>query len=112
MHDDILSGFIVVVVKTQFLFDVINVQLKLQFKRKQMKPRIFSKTIISTSIDLSYSCNSVSNDCGIFGFDLDNVSCYSELLNYWMWEATEKAHNFFKKGHLVCNGNANRHNTN
>ena len=77
-----------------------------------MKLKIFSKTIISTNIDLSYNCNSVSNDCGILGIGLDYVGCYSELLNYWMWEAIEKAHNFFKKGHLVCNGNANHHNTN
>ena len=77
-----------------------------------MKPRIFSKTIISSSFDRSYNCNSVSTDCDILGIDLDYVDCYSEQLNYWMWEATEKAHNFSKKGHLICNGNANRHNTN
>ena len=77
-----------------------------------MKLRIFSKTIISTGTGLSCICNSVSNDCGILGIGLDYVCCYSELLNYWMWEAIEKAHNFFKKGHLVCNGNANHHNTN
>ena len=62
-----------------------------------MKLRIFSKTIISTSIDLSYNCNSVPNDCGILGIGFDYVG-YSELLNYWMWEAIEKAHNFLKKG--------------
>ena len=68
-----------------------------------MKLRIFSRTIISTSIDVSYNCNSVSNDCDILGSFLDYVGCYSELLNFWMWEATEKAHNFLKKGHLVFN---------
>ena len=59
-----------------------------------MKQRIFSRTIISTSIDLSYNCNSVSNDCGFLGIDLGYVGCYSELLIYWMWEASEEAHNF------------------
>ena len=63
-----------------------------------MKIRILSKTIIPTSIDLSYNCNSVSNDCDILGIGLDHVGYYSELLNYWMWEAIEKAHNFLKKG--------------
>ena len=77
-----------------------------------MKPRIFSKTIISSITDLSCNCNSVSDDCGILGTDLGYVGCYSELLTYWMWEATEKAQNFFKKGHLVCRRNANRHNRN
>ena len=65
-----------------------------------MKLRIFSKTIISTGTDLSCICNSVSNDCGILGFGLDYVCCYSELLNYWMWEAIEKAHNFLKRDTL------------
>ena len=63
-----------------------------------MKLRILGKIIISTSIDLSCNCNSVSNDCGILGIGLDSDGCYSELLNYWMWEAIEKAHNFLKKG--------------
>ena len=58
-----------------------------------MKSRIFSKTIISTSMDLSYNCNFVSNNCGYLGNDLDYAG-YSELLIYWIWEATEKAHNF------------------
>ena len=62
-----------------------------------MKLRIFSRTIISTSIDRSYNCNSVSNDCGFLGIHLGSVGCYSELLNYWMWDATEKAHNFILK---------------
>ena len=61
-----------------------------------MKSRIFSKTIISTSMDLSYNCSSVSNNCGNLGNDLDYAG-YSELLIYWIWEATEKAQNFLKK---------------
>ena len=47
-----------------------------------MKQKIFSKTIISTSIDLSYNCDAVTNDCGVLGVDWDYVGCYSELLNY------------------------------
>ena len=84
MHDDILSGFIGVVVKTQFLLcrytqnkKQNKVELKLHFEtiqiKEDMKLRIFSRTIISTSIDLPYNCNSVSNDCGILGIDFHEV---------------------------------------